>query len=426
MKEASERIEDKYFFMKDSLGVGLFGTVYKARHKENGQIRAVKKIRKDHQKAKDIESLLKDVEILKKLDHPNIIKVYEFYQDQSSYYIVTDFCAGGELFDRIIQEKNFNESRAAEMMKYILSAIAYCHEKGLVHCDLKPENILLASSDPNETLMKIIDFGNSSFCKPGERLKSKFGSVYYVAPEVLQASYNEKCDVWSLGVILFLMLSGKPPFNGNNDQAILTAVYRGEYSIAGPEWENISDEAKDLISKMLIKDFNSRISAKEALNHSWFTNNTKEKILKLEMPIARRSLRNLKDFRAGTKLQEAILYFLVNQLTSKEESQDLLDQFLSIDSDGDGKLTHDDLIKAYAKTGKDPIEAEEIVRTIMKHADKSSSGFINYSEFVTASISKRKFFSEERLQLAFKLFDKENKGHIGVQELKQIFNSGVF
>jgi len=103
-----------------------------------------------------------------------------------------------------------------------------------------------------------------------------------------------------------------------------------------------------------------------------------------------------------------------------------LDQFLSIDSDGDGKLTHDDLIKAYSKTGKDPSEAEEIVRTIMKHADKSSSGFINYSEFVTASISKRKFFSEERLQLAFKLFDKENKGHIGVKELKQIFNSGVF
>jgi calcium-dependent protein kinase len=125
-------------------------------------------------------------------------------------------------------------------MKYILSGIAYCHEKGLVHCDLKPENILLASSDPEETLMKIIDFGNSSFCKPGDRLESKFGSVYYVAPEVLKSSYNEKCDVWSLGVILFLLLSGKPPFNGNNDQAILTKVYKGEYSMDGPEWANIS------------------------------------------------------------------------------------------------------------------------------------------------------------------------------------------
>ena len=215
--QADTKIEDNYYFLKPPLGVGLFGTVFKARHKKSDQIRAIKKIRKDHELCKEAESLLKDVEILKKLDHPNIVKVYEFYQDDSNYYIVTDFCAGGELFDRIIQEKNFSEMKAAEMMKHILSGIAYCHEKGLVHCDLKPENILLASSYPGETLMKIIDFGNSTFIKPGERLKSKFGSVYYVAPEVLQSSYNEKCDVWSLGVILFLLLSGKPPFNGNND-----------------------------------------------------------------------------------------------------------------------------------------------------------------------------------------------------------------
>ena len=110
--------------MKPPLGVGLFGTVFKARHRESGAIRAIKKIRKDHSKAQDIESLLKDVDILKKLDHPNIIKVYEFYQDEGNFYIVTDFCAGGELFDRIIQEKNFTERRAAEMMKYILSGIA--------------------------------------------------------------------------------------------------------------------------------------------------------------------------------------------------------------------------------------------------------------------------------------------------------------
>jgi calcium-dependent protein kinase len=183
--QADTKVEDNYYFLKPPLGVGLFGTVFKARHKKSDQIRAIKKIRKDHQLSKEAESLLKDVEILKKLDHPNIVKVYEFYQDESNYYIVTDFCAGGELFDRIIQEKNFSEMKAAEMMKHILSGISYCHEKGLVHCDLKPENILLASSNPSETLMKIIDFGNSTFIQPGERLKSKFGSVYYVAPEVL-------------------------------------------------------------------------------------------------------------------------------------------------------------------------------------------------------------------------------------------------
>lgn len=227
-------------------------------------------------------------------------------------------------------------------------------------------------------------------------------------------------------MILFLLLSGKPPFNGNNDQAILTKVYQGAYTMEGPEWETISDEAKDLIKKMLTKDFSVRISAKEALNHEWFTINTKEKILRLDMPIARRSLRNLKDFRSATKLQEAILFFLVNNLTSKEEQQDLLEQFLAVDKDGDGKLTREDLLIAYANSGKDPLEAEEIVETIMKNADKSKSGFINYSEFVTATISKRKFFSEERLTLAFKLFDTEGKGYIGVSDLKNIFKSGAF
>lgn len=194
----------------------------------------------------------------------------------------------------------------------------------------------------------------------------------------------------------------------------------------GPEWENISSEAKDLISKMLVLNFDDRISSAEALEHPWFQNNTKEKKLRLDLAIGRRSLRNLKDFRAKNKLQDAILFFLVNQLTSKEEEQELMDQFLTIDSDGDGKLSKTDLLKAYAKSGKDPKEAEIIVDNIMKNADKTGSGEINYTEFVTASISKRKFFSEERLTLAFKMFDSENKGYIGAEELKSIFNNGAF
>ena len=424
--ESQAEFVKKYYCMKPPLGVGLFGTVYKARARQGGSLRAVKKIRKDHSKAKSIENLLKDVEVLKRLDHPNIIKVYEFYQDESSYYIVMEYCAGGELFDRIVQEKNFNENRAAEMMSYILSAIAYCHEKNLVHCDLKPENLMLASNRFDETLIKIIDFGNSSFREDGKMLKNKFGSVYYVAPEVLKANYNEKCDVWSLGVILYLMLSGKPPFNGNSDQAILKKVYHGKYSLEGPEWAQISNEAKELIRLMLTYDPEKRISAREALKHPWFTNNTKEKVLRLDLPIGRRSLRNLKDFRAKNKLQESILYYLVNQLTSKEEKQELMNQFLSIDTDNDGLLSKEELLKAYKKTGKGTEDAEKIVKTIMDNVDKTGSGKINYSEFVVATISKRNFFSEDRLVTAFKMFDSESKGFIGATELKSIFNCGVF
>jgi calcium-dependent protein kinase len=134
---------------------------------------------------------------------------------------VTDFCQGGELFDKIIEEKYFTEAKAAKIIKQVLSAIAYCHKRSLVHCDLKPENIMVEKDD----VVRVIDFGNSALCAKDKKLSSKFGSVYYVAPEVLGGSYNEKCDVWSIGVILFLLLCGKPPFNGSTDQIILKKVY---------------------------------------------------------------------------------------------------------------------------------------------------------------------------------------------------------
>jgi len=247
-----------------------------------------------------------------------------------------------------------------------------------------------------------------------------------VAPEVLKGSYTEKCDVWSLGVIMFLLLSGKPPFNGPNDQAIFEKIYKGSYSMEGEEWESISDEAKDLIKKMLTMDYKLRPSAKECLTHPWFKTMIEQKEINTKIPIARRSLRNLKDFRAKNQLQEAILYFLVNQLTSVDEKNELMAQFTMIDKDGDGLLTRDELITAYKNTGMDPEEAKNIAETILSNVDKSSSGAINYSEFITATVSKRKLFSSERLEGAFKLFDVNGTGEISVEELKEIFGGGAF
>ena len=173
-------------------------------------------------------------------------------------------------------------------MRQMLSAIAYCHERHLVHCDIKPENIMFESQGGNN-LIKIIDFGNSSECQGEARLTNKFGSVYYVAPEVLMSSYNEKCDIWSLGVILFLILSGRPPFNGASDQIILKKVYEGKYNMESPEWENISAEAKDLINQMLTYDYNKRVSAKDCLEHKWIKQVGKIEDSKLNHTINTRS-----------------------------------------------------------------------------------------------------------------------------------------
>ena len=425
VREAAEKVEDVYYFTKPPLGTGHFGTVYKCKHKKTGNIRAIKRIKKDHMNAKNIESLLKDVEILKTLDHPNIIKVYEYFQDDAAIYIVTDLCSGGELFEHILKEKNFNEKKAAILMRQILSAISYCHERNLVHCDLKPENIMFESLS-SENTVKIIDFGNSSFCVGDQKLSNRFGSVYYVAPEVLKSSYNEKCDIWSLGVILYLILSGKPPFNGANDQLILKKVYEGKYSMDGPEWESISPEAKDLIKQMLTYDETKRVSAKKCLEHKWICETGKIDEKLINQPLNRRSLRNLKTFRAESQLQGAILSYVVYQLASKEEREDLTNTFMTLDTDHDGKLTKDDLVKAYEKLGEDPETVRKFVDEIIKKIDKDEKGYINYTEYMTASLSKRRLFTEERLEQAFKLFDENDQGFIAIENFKAILNKGEF
>jgi calcium-dependent protein kinase len=423
--ESKKKVEDTYYFIKPPLGNGMFGTVYKAKHKKTGVLRAIKRIKKDLRTAKSLDALLKDVEILKTLDHPNIIKVYEYFQDESAIYIVTELCTGGELFECILKEKNFNEKKAAELMRQMLSAIAYCHEKKLAHCDLKPENIMLESQAGNN-LIKVIDFGSSSFCQEGDKLTNRFGSLYYVAPEVLMSSYTEKCDVWSLGVIMYLILSGKPPFNGATDQIILKKVYEGKFSMDSQEWESISEDAKDLIRQMLTYDFKKRVTAKECLQHKWIKEVGKVEDYKLTLPIGRRSLRNLKTFKAESKMQEAIMYFIVNQLMNKDEKEDLMNAFMSLDTDHDGKLTKEDLVKAYVKMGEDPVSVNKLVDEILNNIDKSDKGFIDYTEYMTASLSKRRMFSEDRLIAAFELFDEKGQGYITVDDFKSLLNRGAF
>ena len=185
--------------------------------------------------------------MLKAVDHPNILKLYEFYQDSKNYYLVTEFCTGGELFDRITDKGSFTEAMAAHYMDQILNAIFYCHSKGIVHRDLKPENFVL-DSPAEDAILKVIDFGTSSFFTEGETLKKKYGTPYYIAPEVLKKNYNQKCDLWSCGVNLYILLCGFPPFHGNTDEDIMKRVKKGIFSFPSPEWDQVSEEGKNLIT----------------------------------------------------------------------------------------------------------------------------------------------------------------------------------
>ena len=402
----------------EHLGAGAFGVVQKVRHKASKQIRAMKTIKKNTIYE---EKNLKEIENLMLLDHPNILKLYEYYYDKKNLYIITDFCEGGELFDKI-KDRNgyFSERDAATIIKAVLQAIAYCHSIGLVHRDLKPENILLEGNDLDH--IKIIDFGTSNLINPNQKLKERLGTAYYIAPEVLKKNYDEKCDLWSIGVIMFILLTGEPPFNGSNDEEILQNVKNGYVDFSTSIFQEISDEAKDLLSKLLEKVPSKRISAIEALEHPWIKNLAPNS--KMNKEIGKRVFENLKSFQADQKLQEAAVAFITNQLVTREETEELRKIFMELDVNCDGVLSREEvecgLVKYY---GGD--KAKEETEAIFNKVDADRNGFISYDEFIRASIDKNKILSEEKLRAAFKLFDKNGDGNIEAKEIKEVLGKDI-
>lgn len=236
-------------------------------HRESKEWFAIKSIRKS--KVGKIEVLKREIEILKEVDHPNIIKLKDVFEDQKYLHLITELCTGGELFDRIIAKTNspeghFSEHDAAKLISDICDAIAYCHDvKQIVHRDLKPENFLFASKE-DDAPIKIIDFGLSRHDNQNFGvMKTKVGTPYYVAPEVLRREYTKSCDVWSIGVITYILLCGYPPFYGDSDNEIFESVKIGRYDYPDPEWTDISQDAKDFIDKLLQKDPSNRYVLKQ-------------------------------------------------------------------------------------------------------------------------------------------------------------------
>ena len=209
----------EYYKLGRIVGTGAFGEVRICLHKETNTQRAMKILSKTKMDEEDLELLENEVNILKELDHPNLIKMFEFFEDQKRLIIITEYCKGGELFDEIIARNKFREGDAAFLMKQILSVVNYIHTKGIAHRDIKPENILLEESKDFETI-KLVDFGTAIHTDPDKPLNETLGTPYYIAPEVLMGSYDERCDVWSCGVMLYIFLTGDAPFSGETQTII--------------------------------------------------------------------------------------------------------------------------------------------------------------------------------------------------------------
>ena len=325
------------------LGEGAFGEVRLCTHRVSHEQRAVKVLKKETMDEEEMKSMLNEIQILKNLDHPNIVKIYEYFEDSKRFYIVTDIIEGGELFDEITRRGHFTERDAAVLLKQVLSAIAYCHNNNIMHRDLKPENILLEESHDYEQA-KIIDFGTAQTFDPAKQSKEQIGTPYYIAPEVLNKKYGKECDIWSTGVIAYILLSGLPPFNGSTDGEIMAAIKKGQFTFTNKAWSGVSDSARDFITKMLDMDTKTRLTAEQCLQHKWILEHSKQTV---DAVVAREALMNLSSFHKNSTIKVATLQFISSQLISKKEKEDLAHIFKQLDKNGDGRLSKEELKEGY-------------------------------------------------------------------------------
>ncbi|XP_071731370.1 calcium-dependent protein kinase 11-like isoform X2 [Rutidosis leptorrhynchoides] len=406
------RLRD-HFTMGKKLGQGQFGTTYLCREKSTGIDYACKSIPKRKLLCKDdYDDVWREIQIMHHLsEHPCVVQINGAYEDNVFVHLVMEMCAGGELFDRIVQKGHYSEKEAAKLMKTIVGVVEACHSLGVMHRDLKPENFLFHSIDEDAQL-KAIDFGLSVFYKPGQYLSDVVGSPYYVAPEVLHKHYGPEVDVWSAGVILYILLSGVPPFWAETDSGIFRQILRGKLDFDSDPWPQISESAKDLIKKMLDRRPQQRITAHQVLCHPWIVDDR----VAPDKPLDSAVISRLKHFSAMNKLKKMALRVIAERL-SEEEIGGLKQLFKMIDTDNSGTITFDELKQGLKRVGSNLKETE--IKELMDAADTDSNGTIEYGEFLAATLHMNKIEREDNMFAAFSFFDKDGSGFITKDELQQ-------
>lgn len=414
----SKHLARKYE-LGEEVGRGHFGYTCAARFKKGelkGQQVAVKIIPKSKMTtAIAIEDVRREVKILKSLSgHNNLVNFYDAYEDHDNVYIVMELCEGGELLDRILSRGGkYTEEDARAVMTQILYVVAFCHLQGVVHRDLKPENFLFTSKD-EDSLLKAIDFGLSDFAKPDERLNDIVGSAYYVAPEVLHRSYSTEADVWSIGVIAYILLCGSRPFWARTESGIFKAVLKADPVFDEPPWPSLSSEARDFVKRLLVKDPRKRMSAAQALSHPWIKNT-----MDVKAPLDILIFKLMKTYMRSSYLRKAALRAVSRTLTIDDLFY-LKTQFSLLEPSKNGTINIENIKEALMKNITNAMK-ESRIPDLLTSLNALQYRRMDFDEFCAAALSIHQLEAldrwEQHARYAYDLFEKDGNRPIVIEEL---------
>jgi calcium-dependent protein kinase len=415
------KLEDDYMISKNMLGSGMTGDVRLATNlTKPGHKFAVKSLRLNESmlsfnNQQTIQQLKSEVENYLCIDHPHIARLYDVYEAKKEFHLVMECMEGGELFDRVVDRKGLPEDEASDALRQMLLALNYIHSQGIVHRDVKLENFMYDRQGSGH--LKLIDFGFSKMVSSGEEISGSLGTVGYIAPEVLHQSYTSQCDVWSLGVCAFTMVSGRVPFGGD-DAKILADTVKGNYTMTSEKWATVSAEAKDLVRSMLEVDPKKRITVQQALEHPFITRGC-------DMPISSSSYGHkmqpcceaLRHFSQTSKFRRLCLEMMAWSLSNEDRAK-VRDAFLSLDRNQKGTITQHEL-KLVMVDSLHLVDDHELSK-VFKALDYNLDNEIHYSDFLAAMVKTHIRVNDGLLMDTFRRLDTDASGFITAKNLQDV------
>eukprot|EP00746_Dinoflagellata_sp_MGD_P012308 gnl/MRDRNA2_/MRDRNA2_126200_c0_seq1.p1 gnl/MRDRNA2_/MRDRNA2_126200_c0~~gnl/MRDRNA2_/MRDRNA2_126200_c0_seq1.p1 ORF type:complete len:426 (-),score=95.77 gnl/MRDRNA2_/MRDRNA2_126200_c0_seq1:152-1429(-) len=361
--------------------------------------------------------------MMEQVDHPNMLKLHHRFEDARYVYLVLEYCSGGMLLDRCISQGSFNEKEAAIIARQIFAACHYLHDTiRMVHRDIKLENFLFSNEDhataPGNHL-KMIDFGEATKLH-GQPLTTRIGTPFYVAPEVLKGSYDEKADMWSSGVLTYILLVGYPPFAGSTPQEITEKVAKGYYVFDDDHWSRISEDAKDLVACLLRYNPKERWSAADTLEHVWILHEAPRAQLHRQTWQNTELLGKLQSFQTKNQFDKLALNALAWNL-SEQHLTELQELFICLDVNDDGQLTVEELQGGLEQAGFR--SASQELLDIMEKCDADGNGVLDYTEFIAATIDRKRDIEEDICWRVFRVFDVSHTGKITAHDLENVLKN---